>query len=142
MKLIKKSFIFLACTLVLSTQSLVADGAVITNKTTAIDSLSASDVKSFFMKKKTSFSNGKSVEVADQTEDSDTYNEFTKTVIGKKPKKLKRYWSKRVFSGKGTPPKVVGDDAAMLKWVAKTPNSLGYISADKVDDSVKVLLKY
>ena len=120
----------------------MADGVVITNKSTGIDSISSSEVKALFMKKQKSFSNGTAVVVGDQTDDSAIRTDFTKTVIGKKPKKLKKFWSKRIFAGKGTPPTVVGDNAEMLKWVAKTPNSLGYVSADAVDASVKVLLKY
>ena len=142
MKQTKKSFIFMALGLLLATQNIFADGVVITNKSSSVDSLSDSDVKSLFLKKKKSFSSGGDVTVADQTEDSAIRKEFTKSVIGKKPKKLKLFWSKRVFAGKGTPPKVIGDNKAMLEWVAKTPNSLGYVSADAVNDTVKVVLKY
>jgi len=46
-----------------------------------------------------------------------------------------------VFSGKGVQPKVIGDDSAVKEWVAKTPNSLGYISDKSLDDSVKVLFR-
>lgn len=128
--------------LFLLAQNAFAGGMVITNKATAISALSKSEVKALFLKKKSSFSDGSKVVVGDQTEDSSIRKEFSKQVIGKKTKKLKLYWSKRVFAGKGTPPKEIGDNSAVIAWVAKTPNSLGYVSDDTATGSVKVLLKY
>ena len=122
-------------------QIALADLVVITNKATAVDMLTATQVKALFLQKEKSFPDGGNVVLGDQNSGSAVRDEFGSKVLGKSPKKLKRYWSKRVFAGKGVPPKVVGDDAAMKAWVAKTPNSLGYISAGALDDSVKVVFK-
>ncbi|HHS84218.1 MAG TPA: phosphate ABC transporter substrate-binding protein [Gammaproteobacteria bacterium] len=122
-------------------QSAVADIVVITNKASNVDTLSASQVKALFLQKEKSFADGSSVMLSDQNSGSAVRKEFGKKILGKSQKKLKRYWSKRVFAGKGVPPKVVGDDTAVKEWVAKTPNSLGYINADALDDSVKVVFK-
>ena len=122
-------------------QVALADVVVITNKSTSVDALSAEQVKALFLQKEKTLPGGGAVELGDQPNDSPAYREFAKKVLGKSPKKLKRYWSKRVFAGKGIPPKVVGNDAAMKEWVSKTPNSLGYIDAGAVDDSVKVIFK-
>lgn len=137
----KISSILLSLALMVLSQNSFADSVVITNKASSVDSLSANEVKALYLQKKKTFSNGNIAIVADQLDGSKIRKEFTKKVLGKSSKKLKRYWSKRVFSGKGNPPKVVGDDLAMKAWVASTPNSLGYISDSIVDDSVKVLLK-
>ncbi len=133
--------LFLGLFLLMLAQFTLADVVVITNKSTGVDALTAAQVKSLFLQKEKSFSDGSSVVLADQSNGSAVRDEFGNKILGKSPKKLKRYWSKRVFAGKGVPPKVVGDDSAMKEWVAKTPNSLGYISADALDDSVKVLFK-
>ncbi len=117
----------------------LADIVVITNKATRVDSLTASEVKDLFLQKKKRFPDGSDVVLGDQNNSSPARKELAKKVLGKSLKKLNRYWSKRVFAGKGIPPKVVGDDADMKAWVAKTPNSLGYINAASVDASVKVL---
>ena len=125
---------------VLSSQ-VFADVAVITNKSTKTDALTASQVKDLFLQKKKTFPGGGDVVLGDQNQDSAMRKELASKVLGKSLKKLKRYWSKRVFAGKGIPPKVVGGDAEMKAWVAKTPNSLGYIDAGALDDSVKVVFK-
>ena len=122
-------------------QAAVAEIVVITNKATNVDSLNASQIKALFLQKEKSFPDGSSVALADQNSGSAARIEFGDKVLGKSQKKLKRYWSKRVFAGKGVPPKVVGDDAAVKEWVAKTPNSLGYINAEALDDSVKAVFK-
>jgi len=59
----------------------------------------------------------------------------------KNASKLKSYWSKMIFSGKAIPPEVVGDDAAVISWVASTKNGIGYVDSSAVNDSVKVLLR-
>jgi ABC-type phosphate transport system substrate-binding protein len=43
------------------------------------------------------------------------------------------------FTGNGTPPDEVGDDAEMLKRVAGDPTAIGYVDAKSVNSSVKVL---
>jgi len=135
------SSLLLGLFLLMFTQWVFADLVVITHKATKVDVLTAAQVKALFLQKEKSFPGGGNVVLGDQDSSSAVRNDFGEKVLGKSAKKLKRYWSKRVFAGKGIPPKVVGDDAAMKAWVAKTPNSLGYIDAGALDDSVKVVFK-
>ncbi len=127
--------------LVTAYSSLTADIAVITNKTAKFDSLSAKEVKSIFLQKSKTLPDGSYAIVGDQPSSSTVRKEFNKKILKKSSKKLKRYWSKLLFSGKGVPPKVIGNDEDMKKWVASTPNSLGYIDIESLDDSVKAVLK-
>ncbi len=141
-KLKISSILLMLFTLMLAqAQASLADVVVITNKASNVGSLTASQVKALFLQKAKSFPSGAVAVLGDQSKNSAARNEFGSKVLGKSPKKLKRYWSKRVFSGKGIPPKVVGNDDAMKAWVAETPNNLGYISAAALDDSVKVVFK-
>ncbi len=141
-KTIKRiSPILLIISLFLFAQGAAAGVVVITSKATKTDTLSGSQVKSIFLQKSKSFPDGSAAIVGDQSSSSAVRKEFNKKVLRKSSKKLKRYWSKLVFSGKGVQPKVIGDDNAMKEWVSKTPNSLGYISEKSLDDSVKVLYK-
>ena len=66
-------------------------------------------------------------------------NEFNRKVLRKSSSQLKAYWSKRLFTGKGTPPKEVGSDADMIELVASNPNFIGYVDASMVTDKVKVI---
>ena len=82
---------------------------------------------------------GVDVNPVDQSEGSGARGEFYDKVVGKSESQLKRYWSQRVFSGKGKPPPSLADDQAVKDWVASTPGGIGYIDGGAVDGSVKVL---
>ncbi|EKE75154.1 phosphate ABC transporter substrate-binding protein [Gallaecimonas xiamenensis 3-C-1] len=66
-------------------------------------------------------------------------DEFNSKVLGKNSSQLKAYWSKLIFTGGGTPPADMADAAAMKAKVAADVNAIGYIPADAVDASVKVI---
>ena len=76
----------------------------------------------------------------DQTEGAALRDEFYQKAAGKSGAQLKAYWSKQIFSGKGQPPKAVGDSAAVKTLLASNPNMVGYIDKSALDASVKQLL--
>lgn len=67
--------------------------------------------------------------------------EFHAKVTGKSEAQLQSYWSRLVFTGKGTPPPQLKDAAQMKYSIASTVNAVGYIDEAQVDGSVLVLLK-
>ncbi|WDT86128.1 phosphate ABC transporter substrate-binding protein [Alteromonas sp. 009811495] len=64
---------------------------------------------------------------------------FNSSVLGRSTAQVKSYWSKQIFTGKGTPPKEVGNDASVLDLVANNKNAIGYVDAAQVSDGVKVV---
>ncbi len=76
----------------------------------------------------------------DLPEDSPVRAEFYTKATGRDASQVKATWSRLAFSGKGQPPKVLGDAAAVKKAVAADPKAVGYIDKSAVDGSVKVLL--
>jgi hypothetical protein len=83
---------------------------------------------------------GVNVKPVDQAVGNDARSEFYGKVAGIGEAQLARYWSQRMFSGKGRPPPTVADDAAVKDWVIRTPGGIGYVDSSAVDGSVKVLL--
>ncbi|GLR33809.1 MULTISPECIES: phosphate ABC transporter substrate-binding protein [Shewanella] len=67
---------------------------------------------------------------------------FDSKVLGKSSSQLKSYWSQKVFTGKGTPPKEVTSGAEMIKLVSSNPNIIGYIDSSEANDSVKVVAEF
>lgn len=65
--------------------------------------------------------------------------QFDEKGVGRTSAQLKAHWSKLVFTGKGTPPAELPTEEAVLEFVAKNPQAIGYVSADKVTDAVKVV---
>lgn len=84
--------------------------------------------------------NSEKIEPLEQSDSSTIHAEFHKLVTQKKPSELKSYWGRLIFSGKYFPPKVLQSDTEVKSWLSANPNSIGYIDASSVDDTVKVLM--
>lgn len=117
-----------------------ADVAVVANKGITTDAISKKEAKKIFLGKTKSLG-GTSLMLADLPKGDKSRDEFYTNVVKKNGKKLKAYWAKIVFSGKGSPPKSLKSDEEMINWVASTPGGMGYVNSLSVNDSVKVLLK-
>jgi hypothetical protein len=65
---------------------------------------------------------------------------FYRKATDREPAQVKSTWARIVFTGKGQPPKEVGDAAAVKKAVNADPKAVGYIDKAAVDGSVKVVL--
>jgi len=114
---------------------------VVVNKADAVNKLSKQQVKRIFLGKVKNFPNGSKVRPVDLKIDSSDRKSFYGKVVGKNPAQLKAYWATRIFSGKGVPPKDVGDSSAAKKFISSNPGSIGYLNASSVDSSVKVVYK-
>lgn len=127
--------IILACSLLLSF-STQAGIAVIANKSVTAD-VSASQLAQLY----TNRASDLGLTPVNQSE-TPTGLYFHDNVLKKSPSQMKAFWSKLVFTGKGTPPKEFKTDEEVLAFVASTPGAIGYVDDSKVTDSVRVLKKY
>lgn len=75
----------------------------------------------------------------DQADSAPIRAEFYRKVADKDLSEVKAIWSKLVFTGKGTPPKVFHSNAEVKKAIAADPAGIGYIDKSAVDASVKVI---
>jgi len=133
-------YIFLAVFMLMANAA-QAGIVVIGNPGLSASSLSAEEIRDFYLAKTTSLSDGTRVKVVDQEEGSPARNAFYSTVIKKDKTQLKAYWAKQIFTGKATPPDVMAGDKEVKAWVAGTKGGIGYVDDSKVDASVKVLYK-
>ena len=137
MKTFNKSMLVGA--LVLSANLAWADVAVVVSAKSGAGAMNKQQVSDLFLGKASAFPDGKQAVPVDQAESSAFRDEFHSKVTGKSGAQLKSFWSKQVFSGKGTPPKEVANSAEVKKLVADNPNMIGYIDKAAVDGSVKVV---
>ncbi|HED35439.1 MAG TPA: phosphate ABC transporter substrate-binding protein [Gammaproteobacteria bacterium] len=131
--------VILTLQLLLVSVAVNAEISVIINPGTGVSSADIKIIKKIFLSKKSSI-DGVDVIAVDQEEGSAIRDEFYLKVTKKNAAKLKNYWSKMIFSGKAVPPDVVGDDAAVVSWVAKKKNGIGYVNSSAVNGTVKVIL--
>jgi len=120
--------------------SALAELVVIVHPDSGVTTLSASNVKKLFLRKSKMLAGSTIAVPVDQKEGSESRAIFRDKVLKKSEGKLKAYWSKLVFSGKGSPPKIKDDDAAVKSFVAGKVGAIGYIDSSLVDSTVLVVL--
>jgi ABC-type phosphate transport system substrate-binding protein len=133
---------FCVSLLLLSSQLASAETAVIVSKSNTNASIDGDVISRMFLGKTSKFPDGGQAVPIDQNDGTPARDAFNDSILGKNSSQLKAYWSRLIFTGKGTPPKQAGDDAAVKALVAANPNMIGYIDSSAVDDSVKVVHKF
>ncbi|ODB34638.1 phosphate ABC transporter substrate-binding protein [Pseudoalteromonas sp. BMB] len=126
--------------LLLASQAALADVAIIVNSANA-STVDDSTIKKLFLGKSKSFADGSSATPVNQDGNA-VFDEFNDKVIGKSSSQLNAHWSKLVFTGKGTPPKKLDNDQAVIDFVSSNADAIGYIDVSKVTGAVKVIGKY
>lgn len=131
-------FLTIAACMLLTSSVSFASPVVIGNLAGA-DSLSSSDAKKLFLGKLKKLPNGASPVVIEYTDGTPIRAEFHDAVTNKSESQLQAYWSKLIFTGKGTPPKAVGSAAEVIAEVSSNPAAVGYIDSSEVTGDVKVI---
>lgn len=119
--------------------SAAADVAVIVHPSNK-NTFAPADVESIFMLKKSTFADGSKASVFYLGGDENTRNAFNEKALGKSSSQLKAYWSKLVFTGKGTPPPELPTAADAVAKVAADPSAVAYVDKSAVTPAVKVVL--
>ncbi len=141
MKIISRMFSTLILFSLLATAGVAqAEIVMITNKASKLHGITLDEVGKLYLAQSRAFSNGNRAHVADYAPGTPIRAQFYKKVLKMSDKEVTRYWSKRKFTRKLKPPKIISGDEAMKQWVASTPDSLGYTDSKALDGSVKVLL--
>lgn len=140
MKLSIKKIIFAAFFLAYLTTTSADEVVLIVHKSNNINILSQADLRGIYLGKLKLFPGVKhKVIPIDQNKSSPVRKTFYRAIIGMSTSRLNRYWSKKIFSGRGTPPKHVDDDREMIKLIASERHALGYVYKSSLNDSVKVI---
>lgn len=127
--------------LLLGSSVAIAETAVIVHPSNA-DALGKNDISKIFLGKSKKFPSGASVMPVNLDDSDATRVVFDTTILKKDAGQLKAYWAKLVFTGKASPPKKVSSAAEAKSLVAANPNTIAYIPADQVDDSVKAVFTF
>src|SRR5687767_10237911 len=113
-----------------------AEMQVIANPSVKSAAVSVDELKNVFLGNTSSLSDGSKVEPV-LAESGAAHDEFLKDVVGKSGPALKNHLKTLVFTGKGSMPKSFASEADIVKYVAKTPGAIGYVSASAAADGVK-----
>ena len=141
MKLINTLLFAVFITLLCAPQSALAEVAIIVNPANT-GGLDKEAIKRLFLGKQIAFPDGSPASPCAQEEDSAIAEEFNSKVLGRTANQMKAYRSKLIFTGKGVPPIILANDAAVLSNVAGDVKAIGYIDSVNVDASVKVVMTF
>lgn len=101
-----------------------------------------STIKKLYLGKKKYFSNGKTAIVFSLNNSNPVMTEFNEKVMDKSNSQIKAYWSKIIFTGKGTPPHEMASSSDAISSVSANPDSIGYIDASLATDAVKIIATF
>ena len=128
-------FVLFAC---LCCAAFAGDVQIIANPGVSASSISPEDLKSVFLMTKTSLGDGSRIEPV-LAKAGAPHQAFLKTYIGRTDTALETYYRSLVFTGKGSMPKMLTGDAAVMAYVAKTKGAIGYVSSGANPVGVKKL---
>jgi hypothetical protein len=114
--------------------------AVVSSKST-LATLSKDQITDIFLGKSTRFPDGTQAIPIDQQEGSTARDEFYTKFAGRSPAQIKSHWTKIIFTGRGKPPRTVGDSIEARKLTAMNTQTISYMQRSDVDSSVKVLIQ-
>lgn len=132
-----KTVLTLLVSLFFSAQAVSAI-AVIVNKSSSA-ALDKEQISRIYLNLDKKLPDGKPIIPIAHSSSSALAGEFNQNVVGKSSSQYKAYWSKLIFTGKGTPPKEVDSDSEVIQLISNNPDLIGYIDKSSVTDSVKVI---
>jgi ABC-type phosphate transport system substrate-binding protein len=99
-------------------------------------------IKKIFLGKQTKFTNGNHAIPINATETLPTYVAFIGKIVGKSRTQINAYWTRLVFTGKGTMPTILTSDTEIVSTVAVNQGAISYVDSSSVTDKVKVIANF
>ena len=133
-----KIFALLSGLLLLAGEASAQGIKVIANPSVQAASISASDLKSVYLEEKSSLAGSGHVEPV-LAKSGPAHDAFLKHVLGRTDSDLQMYYRSLVFTGRGSVPKTLDSDEAVVAYVAKTRGAIGYVSVGSSTENVRTI---
>lgn len=133
--------LIVAFCIVFGTTNLLAESVVVVHPSNTAN-FSQSIVAEIFLGKSKKYSNGTKAKPIALNEKSKVQSDFNKNILRKSSAQLNSYWSKRIFTGRGRPPKVFETSDDIKKQIINNTDVIGVMDEGAVDDSVKIVLRF
>ncbi len=116
-----------------------AQVAIIANKSVPEKSLTAAQLFDICILGTRAWSNGQAIVLVclrDNPQEEAAFYDY----LHRTPLEMRKIWLRAQLSGQARPPLMVSSQEELVRIVASTPGAIGFVSADHVGTSVKVLL--
>ncbi len=101
--------------------------------------LTPNSLKLIYLRKQLYWPSGKRIVPVNLHTEHPLRSRFSQSVLGSLPKMQIDYWNGLYFNGI-QPPYSVNSEEAVLRYIAQTPDAIGYVEACLVDGRVKPIL--
>jgi ABC-type phosphate transport system substrate-binding protein len=112
---------------------------VIVHTASPAASLTADQVRAYYLKKQAAWSDGSKVRPVQQS--GDAREGFVKRVLSMSATEFERYWLQLKYSAAESPPKQVDTDDDAIKFVGAMKGAIGFIDAASLDPAAKAKVK-
>jgi hypothetical protein len=112
------------------------DLQIVVNPENPISIISKKELTQIYLRKKNFSNDGLALVPMDLRSNK---MDFYESVLNKPFPLVKRYWTRAIFSGKGTPPKEFRDVDSLLKYLIDMPGGLAYVPEGSNLKNLKVL---
>ena len=92
-----------------------------------------------FLRKITRWAHGEPIRPVDQEGDSPVRRKFSSDVLQRTVPAVRSYWQQLIFTGRGLPPPELTSDHEVIRYVARNPGAIGYVSGGTDLAAVKVV---
>ena len=116
----------------------ISDISIIVHKDNT-NTFTHKEIRKIFLGKMTYFSNGKQAVPIVQKGNLALWEEFTEKVLNKSPESARIYWAKKLFSGKGKPPKQYETSQEIISKVKNDIKYIGIINSSEKISNVKLI---
>lgn len=129
-------FIFVSLAWGMPHASEAGNYVVVANQKVKSDSISKSDLKDIFLGNQNYWDSSKErIRVARLDDELEVTQEFVTEVVGTSVSQYLQHWRRKLFSGKGIPPKKFGSDKDVISYVESNEGAIGYVHKDSIKDA-------
>ena len=111
----------------------------VVNQNSPQKNISRNGISAIFKMRLRHWQDGSAITVFVLQDDDFLHKLFCKQVLNVFPHQMRRGWNKLVFSGTGQAPVQVKDKQEMIERLNSTPGGVGYLVADDIRDSIRIL---
>ncbi|MFC2140399.1 substrate-binding domain-containing protein [Candidatus Auribacterota bacterium] len=111
---------------------------IIASNDVSINKLDRSTIANIYLGKKTKWENGMRIRVV-MLKKGATHESFSHNIVQKTPARISTIWKKAIFTGTGTPPKILKTASEIVAYIQKTPGAISYIDAGSAHEGVKII---
>ena len=136
-------YILLPALLLINTAGVNAEKMnVIINNKSNIESIDANTIRKIFLGKPVTLKDSEKLIPVDLLESDTNYAAFYAQVVKKNRAQVASYWSRKLFTGTGKPPKQFKNNKDVLEWIQKNVDSIGYVSGEIKSSKVKIIYSF